>query len=502
MTKFALDNKSLMMKKLLCFVSYILISAFALAQSNEALYDKAFEYDSLAVHEYDLSNYERAIKLSNKAIECIGKTTYKDSSDFGIILLHQSLNYLAIGQTDDFLKLCFRSKDLFASDSDPDSKEWYFYNLSILSQYYRYERYFDEALPIEIESQKIAEQLYGIYSEEYFNTAIHLVSCYLNTRQRSQAIAAIENTVPLIETVIQDKSEQVHKYNNFTDAALRLEDYSLSKYISDKALAIINSSTSITISEIIDANQNAGQIYKELGDYKKAITSEQETLELCRKHKIEGFIYGRCLNNIGDSYLKMGDYKSAISFLTEAKSVFVSENEYYGAAVALNNLSRCYTRIGDENNSIKAAEEALEMYESSDSQGDIAYPDLLHSLAYQYRNSNPIKAEELIFKSLSYIDTWFGENHPLYSRGIVSLARLYSSQRKSSEAIELYNKSLDILSKTDGKNSIDYAETLLELGKEYLNAYDIDNAISYAKAYQDIYLQQPSSNNLNLLIAH
>ena len=502
MTKFAQDNcRSFMMKKLLCFISYILISAFAFAQSNEVLFDKAFEYDSLAVVEYNNTNYERAIRLSDKAIECIGKTTYKDSSDFGIILFHQSLNYLAIGHTDNFLKLSHRSKDLFASDSDPASKEWYFYNMSILEQYYRYESNFEDAIPLEIESQKIAEQLYGIYSDEYFNTAIHLITCYVRTSRRSQAIEAIENTVPLIENVIQDKSEQVQKYNNFTMATIHLEDYSLSQIINDKALAIINSSTGITITEIIDAKQNALQIYNALGDYKKAILFGQESIELCANNKLVGSIYSRCLNNLGDSYLKEGDYKSAITCLTEAKTSYLSENDYYGAAVVLNNLSRCYSRIGDVNKSLKYAEEALEMYESSDSQGDIAYPALLHSLAYHYRYSDPIKAEELIQKSLTYIDTWFGAEHPLYSRGILSLARLYSSHNKSSEAIELFNKSLDIQDKADSKNSIDYAEILLELSREYLYAYDIDKAISYAKAYQDIYLQQPSSSNLNYLIS-
>ena len=98
------------------------------------------------------------------------------------------------------------------------------------------------------------------------------------------------------------------------------------------------------------------------------------------------------------------------------------------------------------------------MYENSNSQGDIAYPALLHSLAYHYRHSNPIKAEELIKKSLSYIDTWFGTEHPLYSRGLLSLARLYSFQNKRTDAIELLYKSLDIQYKTGGKNSIDYAE--------------------------------------------
>lgn len=502
MTKFAHDkSKSLMMKKLLCFLSFILISAFAFAQSNEALFDKAFEYDSLAVLEYNNANYERAIRLSNEAIKYIGKTTYKDSSDFGIILLHQSLNYLAIGHTDDFLKLSLRSKDLFASDADPVSKEWLFYNASILSQYYRYINNFEDAIPLEIESQQIAEQLYGIYSDEYLNTTIHLITCYVRTNQRSQAVAAIENAVPLIENVILEKSEQAHKYNNFTMVAIRLENYSLARIINDKALAIINSSTNITISEIIDAKQNACQIYNELGDYENAISLGLESIELCKKHKVDKDTYGRCLNNIGDSYLKKGDYKSAISFLSDAQSLYLSENNYYGAAVALNNLSRCYDRIGDEDNSLKYAEEASVMYENSDSQGDIAYPALLHSLAYHYRYRNPIKAEELIIKSLSYIDTWFGTEHPLYSRGVLSLARLYASQNKSPEAIELLNKSLDIQYKADGKNSIDYAETLLELSREYLYANEIDKAISYAKAYQDIYLQRPSSNNLNYLFS-
>ena len=490
-----------MMKRLLCFISYILISAFAFAQSNEALFDKAFEYDSLAVLEYKNANYERAIQLSNKAIECINKTTYRDSSDFGIILLNQSFNYLALGRTDDFLKLCLRSKDLFAADADPASKEWYFYNMSILEQYYRYDNNFENAVPLEIESQKIAEQLYGIYSDEYLNTTIHLITCYVRLRQRSQAITAIENAVPLIENVIQDKSDQVHKYNNFTMMAMHLEDYSLSQIINDKALVIINSSTDISTSEVIDAKLWACQINNTLGDYNNAIIIGLESLELCKKYKLDEATYGRCLNNIGDTYLNKGDYKLAISFLTEAKTLYLSENDYYGAAVALNNLSRCYDRIGDKEKSLRYAEEAAGMYENSNSQGDIAYPDLLHSLAYHYRHRNPIKAEELIKKSLSYIDTWFGTEHPLYSRGILSLARLYSSQNKRTDAIELLDKSLDIQYKTGGKNSIDYAETLLELGKEYLYASDIDKAITYAKAYQDIYQQQYSGNNLNYLLS-
>lgn len=490
-----------MMKKLLCFLSYILISAFAFAQSNEALFDKAFEYDSLAVLEYNSANYERAIKLSNNAIECINKTTYKDSSDFGIILLHQSLNYLAIGYTDDFLKLCLRSKDLFAADADPASKEWYFYNMSILEQYYRYDNNFENAIPLEIESQKFAEQLYGIYSDEYLNTTIHLITCYVRLRQRSQAITAIENAVPLIEIVIQDKSDQVHKYNNFTMVAMHLEDYSLSQIINDKALVIINSSTDISTSEVIDAKLWACQINNTLGDYNNAIIIGLESLELCKKYKLDESTYGRCLNNIGDTYLNKGDYKSAISFLTEAKTLYLSKNDYYGAAVALNNLSRCYVRIGDEEKSLKYAEEASEMYENSNSQGDIAYPALLHLLAYRYRYNNPIKAEELIIKSLSYINTWFGAEHPLYSRGILSLARLYASQNKRSEAIELFNESLEIQNKAGGKNSIDYAETLLDLSREYLYANDIEKAISYAKAYQDIFIQQPRNNDLNYLLS-
>ena len=489
------------MKKLLCSIFYILISTFALAQSNEVLFDKAFEYDSLAVLEYNKANYNRAIKLSNNAIECISKTTYKDSSAFGIILLNQSLNYLAIGHKEDFLKLCIRSRDLFASDSDPASKEWYFYNMSILEQYYRYESEFESAIPLEIESQKVAEQLYGTYSYEYLNTAIHLITCYVRTHQRSQAIAAIENTVPLIEKVIPDKSEQVHTYNNLTTTAIHLGDYSLSRIINDKALAIINSSTNILTSEIIEAMQQACLIYNTLGNYNTAINLGQESLEFCKKLKLDEATYSRCLNNLGDSYLIKGDYKSAISFLTEAKSMFLSETNYYGVATALNNLSRCYDRIGDKEKSLKYAEEASEMYENSNSQGDIAYPALLHSLAYHYRYSNPIKAEELIIKSLSYVETWFGTEHPLYTRGILSLARLYASQNKRSEAIELLNESLDIQYKADGKDSIDYAETLLELSREYLYTNDIDKAISYAKGYQDIYFRQPSSNNLNYLFS-
>jgi tetratricopeptide (TPR) repeat protein len=131
------------------------------------------------------------------------------------------------------------------------------------------------------------------------------------------------------------------------------------------------------------AYNNLGVVYKEDGEYQKAI--EQFGKALREDENFAGAYY-----NLGDIQYKLGRYEEAVSYLTQAREV---STEKYQLIDILNKLGRTYGAMGQTQKAIEVLEGALRQFPSA--------MTLINNLGVQYiKNYQPDKAIGLYEKAL------------------------------------------------------------------------------------------------------
>ncbi|MFN8907299.1 MAG: tetratricopeptide repeat protein, partial [Pseudanabaena sp.] len=112
-----------------------------------------------------------------------------------------------------------------------------------------------------------------------------------------------------------------------------------------------------------------GLCYKNLGQYKKAITYHQQSLE---SEEEIGDRQGAAisLGNLGLCYNNLGQYKKAIAYHQQSLEIKEEIGNRQGVANSLNNLGLCYESLGQYEKAIAHHQQSLEIKEEiGDRQG-------------------------------------------------------------------------------------------------------------------------------------
>eukprot|EP00058_Branchiostoma_floridae_P022481 XP_002607971.1 hypothetical protein BRAFLDRAFT_74920 [Branchiostoma floridae] len=113
---------------------------------------------------------------------------------------------------------------------------------------------------------------------------------------------------------------------------------------------------------------NLGSSWSHLGDHKKAISYQEQSLSMVKTIYGENTTHpdiAKSLNNLGSSWGNLGDHKKAIRYYEQAlslmKTIYGENTTHPDIAKSLNNLGLSWGNLGDHKKAIRYYEQSLSM---------------------------------------------------------------------------------------------------------------------------------------------
>ncbi|MEO1254913.1 MAG: tetratricopeptide repeat protein, partial [Bacteroidota bacterium] len=184
----------------------------------------------------------------------------------------------------------------------------------------------------------------------------------------------------------------------------------------------------------------SGEVYREIGDIKKAKEHTRKSLRINLEigaQKRIAYNYMQLGNHEADMY----QYDSALIHLEKAKNIFSHNQNNHGLAVTISNIGAIHGYLGNESESIKASYEALDIYLAEKKFSHVAIS--LQNIGITFLGIGELKkAKDHILESIEYAQKENNQYRIAKSYGL--LADIAIEQEKHDEAIELYEKDLAI----------------------------------------------------------
>ncbi|CAF3163550.1 unnamed protein product [Rotaria sp. Silwood2] len=244
-----------------------------------------------------------------------------------------------------------------------------------------------------------------------------------------------------------------------------------------------------TDKERSDYNLQLGRVYDNMGEYSKALSSYEQSLEIRKialppNHPDLAASY----NNIGLVYNNMGDYSKALSSYErslEIQKIALPPN-HSDLATSYNNIGNVYNNMGEYSKALSSYERSLEIKK-------IALPPNHPDLAASYNNIGLVcynmgeysKALSYYEKALDIDQKALPPNHPDLASDYNNIGLVYNNMGEYSKALSYYEKSLDIDQKALPPNHPDLASDYNNIGLVYYNMGEYSKALSnYEKAHE------------------
>ncbi len=219
-----------------------------------------------------------------------------------------------------------------------------------------------------------------------------------------------------------------------------------------------------------------GNIYSDLGDYNKAIQYYTECQKISEEiHNKEGM--ASSFNNIGLIYYEQGNYAKSIVLYTKSLKISEEIGDKEGIAISLNNIGSIHREQGDYTKAIEYYSKSIKIEEELGNSYGIAYSINNIGLIYadQGDYASAIEAYNKSLKILKEIGYDFGIAYSLNNIGNV-----YRAKNDYAKAIEYYSKSLEIKKKLGDKKGI--ANSLNNIGNIYYFLGDYAKAFDYSSS--------------------
>lgn len=264
-----------------------------------------------------------------------------------------------------------------------------------------------------------------------------------------------------------------------------------------------------------------GLIYRELGDWQKALDFYAEALRLRRSvgdrrgeaATLENFAYlydstnrkqqaidtfkkalqiqraigdpleeGNTLNAIGNVYASLGDRQLAINFHKQALALYKTIRNVFGEAFALKHLATSYAALDDRQTALAYFNEAIAIFRAHDDR--ISEADTLISIGDMYRiSNNREKAIEYYHQALTIGRAAGDRNEEAAALAKIGEVTYLLGNRQ--KALAYFNQVIELW-RTIG-NNVGEADGLSSLGFIYNNLGEWQKAIEYYKQALKLY---------------
>ena len=243
--------------------------------------------------------------------------------------------------------------------------------------------------------------------------------------------------------------------------------------------------------------------YRSRGEYAKNKPIIDNALDLAKKMDLAGSEAGTTtLINAATSLRAAGSYERAAEIYSQAikeSSKTLKPNDRKLAALH-NNLSMLYSETGNIKEAINQLEKALDILQKSSinpsTDIDIAATHTNLALAilqeYSQPNANTNSKSATLNSAFEHASTSVrmyiagnNQDKPHYASALSGFAQVQYARKEYSDAVEAYNKALDLIAQCYGKESEPYAITLENLRQaqeaaEKFTASGVANAIQCA----------------------
>lgn len=253
-----------------------------------------------------------------------------------------------------------------------------------------------------------------------------------------------------------------------------------------KAIEIYNICSKVALSQKdyhlwVIANNNKANIYRREGNHDEALKIYEKALIFCQKYNLEED-RTLVLGNIGLVYKEQKDYESALIYYEQVLETYRKNNDKRGSSTFLNNIGNIYSDQKKYNQALKTHQEALKIRQEI---GDLAgESNSLTNIATIY-----LKAFRDYSKALEYAQRGLEINQKNNSNrdianSFIVIASIYQEQKNYAKAIENAKKGLTFLENIDELQLKQTAYEVLAISYEATNNYK--DAVFYFKEFQEI----------------
>lgn len=186
----------------------------------------------------------------------------------------------------------------------------------------------------------------------------------------------------------------------------KLNDSALSIYKNNpkQAILIFRQSEDLAKSENMDlerarAKNGLGLVYRDLGEFKKAIAYSKEAMTFSS----DSLLLASALNNIGVCNRQLGLYESALEHYLSALDIYISMNEQSKEATVTNNIGMVYSYLGMNDKAIEYHLKAKGVFEKLNNKKGIS--EVYNNIAIIYANDGNLNKALDYFKYSLEIET-------------------------------------------------------------------------------------------------
>ncbi len=236
-----------------------------------------------------------------------------------------------------------------------------------------------------------------------------------------------------------------------------------------------------------------GDCYYYLGDYKKAIQLYESAIEqidiLLKKNGNKGILIHKAhlLVMLGNIF-KIIDCNKAIPYYKEALNIYKKTDFKAGIGGCYLNLGNCFGETGQPDKAIEFTNKSIPYFNKNDCYSlSIAYSNLSDFYILKKGFENAISALE---KSVFYSIKGNRKRQLLFN--YIKLGKLRKEQQKYNEAINSFNKALELAQKTQDKEAI--RKTLLVMADCYAKSGNYKEAylctLDFIKNSRELFSKQ------------
>jgi CHAT domain-containing protein len=317
----------------------------------------------------------------------------------------------------------------------------------------------------------------GISQKQFNHAQMLLEIAYFYKGSLKFDLLRLENSVNLIE---YDDPFNIKGYIALMELNSNLKNYEKGLYWGKKGLSLFdNSKNSVYYAEL---SGEMADCYYSLTNYPKAIIFYTQALQIIKEnYENNNKSCWYWLSKLASCFAELGDYKKAIEI--ELQSLVRDEN--FAIAFSYLNLSNYYLKIGD----INKHKEYLSKYNNS-----MWSPELEKAIAFEYQKNNKDavavdyqKSIENQKNKIEHSKKQFGENSKSYAAALEKLASLYSTVNCYQEAIikmlNVVTIYKNLYSESDRRYLTAMSNLALYYGKnqDYSKALEIGNAVLQAQ---------------------
>lgn len=441
-------------------------------------------YTNYGNAEYNLSNYDEAGKVYERALLIIENEKVADSK-LDIFYNNYGLFCKAIGDYKKALEFTQKSLDIKKKQYGDNSSK-YASTLNNLGTIYSRLGNFNLALECFETAEKVFVETEGASSEKTCEAYLNMGNLYNRLGQNDLALDYYNKALTIETNTNGASSKQLSPiYNNMGTIYQNLEEYRQALFYFRKSIGLLKETGDDNIQEMAETYNNLGNALLKSGNNSDAVSNYKTAKNIYLKiPSVNPTLVANTDNNIATAYLRAGKLDSAQVFYSNAVDIYVKSfgSKHPHIALVYNSMGDINVKLGKYNEAIENYSAALEAnhekydYKKDDLPNEVGFFDQNVFVNSLLSRANALTQRYL--KTKDYKDLEYALQHfKLCDNLITKMRRSAFTKTDKLElgalAIKCYEGALEVctelllsnLSATEQKKYEELAFSYIEKGK-------------------------------------